>query len=273
MTCQRTMQQPLSSPPNHHLSPRRSGFRTDAPSGRSARRLPMFSELRGLSCQHTTACLSSHPRRQQQRPWATASAPFTPTTRAGPRQGCPACLSCSCRPPWAASRPWRSRCLSVVSAPGRRLTPWVYPTCLQTAPGYSHTSTSPRSLGWCPRPCLARPTWAARLSCVVPRTVTPGEGQASPRCAAKRSSTQYPWVSPSNTKSFSFSRVLVLLHLVHRKRTIRILDRHNKRERCYTSDITTWRGLKLSSLHRTDSLLRSNLLFRMKLMTTIYLSI
>lgn len=181
----------------HHVSVCRSGFRTDAPSGRSARRPPMCSGLRGLSCRRTTACLSSRPPRQQQRPWATASAPSTPTTPAGPRRGCPACLNCSYRRLWAASRPWRSPCLSVASAPGRRPTPWVYPTCRQTAPGSSHTSTSPLSPGWYPRPCRARPTWPARLSCVVPRTVTSGEGQASPRCAAKRSSTQYPWVSPS----------------------------------------------------------------------------
>lgn len=177
----------------------------------------MSSGLRGLSCQHTTACLSSRPQRQQQRPWATASAPSTPTTPAGPRQGCPACLNCSYRQPWAASRPWHSPCLSVASAPGRRPTPWVYPTCRQTAPGSSHTSTSPLSLGWYPRPCRAPPTWPARLSCVVPRTVTSGEGQASPRCAAKRSSTQYPWVSPSNEshrKELFFHSHRDLLHLV-----------------------------------------------------------
>lgn len=141
----------------HLISVCRSGFRTDAPSGRSARRPPMSSGLRGLCCRRTTACLSSRPPRQQQRPWATACAPSTPTTPAGPRQGCPACLNCSYRLLWAASRPWRSPCLSVASAPGRRPTPWVYPTC-QTAPGFSHTSTSPLSPGWYPRPCLARPT-------------------------------------------------------------------------------------------------------------------
>lgn len=151
----------------------------------------MSSERRGLCCPHTTACLSSPPRRLRRRPWATASAHSMPMTPAGPRRGCPACLSCSCRPRSAASRPWLSPCLSAASAPGPRQTPWVYPTCLQTVPGSSHTSTNPRSLGWFLRPCRARPTWPARLSCVVPRTVTPGEGQASPRCAAKRSSTQY----------------------------------------------------------------------------------
>lgn len=165
----------------------------------------MCSERRGLCCPHTTACLSSPPRRLRPRPWATASAPSTPMTPAGPRRGCPACLSCSCRRRSAASRPWPSPCLSAASAPGPRQTPWVYPTCLQTAPGSSRTSTNPRSPGWFPRRCRARPTWPARLSCVVPRTVTPGEGQASPRCAAKRWSTQYPWVSLRTFLSRVFS--------------------------------------------------------------------
>ncbi len=155
MACQYTGRLPLLT---RRVSVCRSGFRTDAPSGRSARRLPMSSGLRALSCRRTTACLSSRPPRQQRRPWATASAPSTPTTPAGPRQGCPACLNCSYRRLWAASRPWRSPCLSVASAPGRRPTPWVYPTCRQTAPGFSHTSTSPLSPGWYPRPCRARPT-------------------------------------------------------------------------------------------------------------------
>lgn len=143
----------------HLLSPlRRSGSRTDAPNGRSARRPPTSSARRGLCCPHTTACLSSRPRRLRPRPWATACAPSTPTTPAGPRRGCPACLSCSCRPRSAASRPWPSPCLSAASAPGPRRTPWVYPTCLQTAPGSSRTSTNPRSPGWFPRRCRARPT-------------------------------------------------------------------------------------------------------------------
>ena len=188
MTCQLLL--------TRHVSACRSGSRTGAPSGRSARRPPTCSGLRGLCCRRTTAFLSSRrPRRQRPR-WTTASAPSTPTTPAGPRQGCPACLSCSSRRPWAASRPWRSPCLSAASAPGSHTTPWVYPTCRPTAPGCSLTSTSPRSPGWYPRPCPARPTWPARLSCVAPRTVTSGEGQASRRCAAKRWSTQYPWVSP-----------------------------------------------------------------------------
>lgn len=145
-------------PLTHRTSACRSGSRTDAPSGRSARRPPTCSGPREPSCPHTTACLSSRPRRQRRRPWATASAPSTPTTPAGPRRGCPACHSCSSRPPWAASRPWLSPCLSVASAPGRHPTPWVYPTCRRTARGSSHTSTSPRSPGWFPRRCRARPT-------------------------------------------------------------------------------------------------------------------
>lgn len=138
--------------------PRRSGSRTDAPSGRSARRPPTCSVLRGRSCRRTTACRSSRPLRRQQRPWATASAPFTPTTPAGPRQGCPACRSCSSRRRWAASRPWPSPCPSAAWVPGHRPTPWVYPTCRPTAPGCSRTCTSPRSLGWFPPPYPAPPT-------------------------------------------------------------------------------------------------------------------
>lgn len=139
-------------------SPCRSGSRTDAPNGRSARRPPTSSGLRGLSCRRTTACLSSRPPRQQRRPWGTAFAPSTPTTPAGPRRGCPACLSCSYRRLWDASRAWRSPCLSAASAPARHPTPWVYPTCRRTAPGYSRTSTSPLSPEWYPRPCPGRPT-------------------------------------------------------------------------------------------------------------------
>lgn len=180
----------------------------------------MSSGLREHSCQLTTACLSSRPRRQQRRPWATASALSTPTTPAGPRRRCPACLSCSYRRLWAASRPWRSPCLSAASAPGRRPTPWVYPTCRRTDPACSHTSTSPLSLGWYPHPCRVRLMWPARLSSVVPRTVTSGEGQASPRCGAKRWSTQYPWVSPSDESQrevlfFHSQRDLLHLVLIH----------------------------------------------------------
>lgn len=167
------------------VSVRRSGSRTDAPSGRSARRPPTCSERRGRCCPRTTACPSS-----RRRPWATASAPSTPTTPAGPRRGCPACLSCSCRPPWAASRPWRSPCPSAASARGRRPTPWVCQTCRPTGPGCSRTCTSPRFPGWSRRLSPAPPTWPARLSCVAPRTVTSGEGRASRRCVAKRWSTQ-----------------------------------------------------------------------------------
>lgn len=188
----------------------RSGFRTDAPSGRSARRPRTSSGPRGLSCRRTTACLSSRPRRRRRRPWATASAPSTPTTPAGPRRGWPACLSCSSRRLWAASRPWRSPCLSAASAPGRRPTPWVYPTCLRTAPACSRTFTSPLSPGWYPLPCRARPVWPARLNSVVPRTVTSGEGQASRRCGAKLWSTQYPWVS-NDEKLYPVISALVYL--------------------------------------------------------------
>ncbi|KAG7215506.1 hypothetical protein INR49_022479 [Caranx melampygus] len=51
-----------------------------------------------------------------------------------------------------------SPCPSAASAPGRRPTPWVYPTCRRTAPGCSHTCTSPRSPGWYPPPYPAPPT-------------------------------------------------------------------------------------------------------------------
>ncbi len=265
----------------HHISVCRSGFRTDAPSGRSARRPPMCSALRGLSCRRTTACLSSRPPRRQQPPWATASAPSTPTTPAGLRRGCPVCLSCRYRRLWAASRPWRSLCLSVASAPGRRPTPWVYPTCRPTAPGFSHTSTSPLSPGWYPRPCRARPTWPARLSCVAPRTVTSGEGQASPHCAAKRSSTQYPWVSPSNESREELFFPSDLLHLVLTHPSIQTAHRgkynqdtsNNKRQSCCTPDMfssqikkESWSyssGLLAVLTHRTGSVLSYNLWFRM----------
>lgn len=153
-----TCQCPRSRALSLSLCVRRSGFRTDAPSGRSARRPPMSSARRGLSCRRTTACPSSRPPRRQRRPWATACAPSTPTTPAGPRPGCPACLSCSYRRHWAANRPWRSPCPSAASAPGRRTTPWVCPTCRPTAPGCSPTCTSPRSPEWYPRPYPARPT-------------------------------------------------------------------------------------------------------------------
>lgn len=152
----------------------------------------MFSAPRGRCSQHR-ACHSSLPRP----PWRTACALSTPTTLAGPR-GCRGSPSCSCRPPWVASRAWRSLCHSAAWARARHQTPWVSPTaCHPTAPVCSPTST--RRLSPECRPLSPAPrTYRAPRSCVVPRTVTCGEGQASRHCGAKRWSTQCPWVSLSD---------------------------------------------------------------------------
>lgn len=173
------------------LSACRFGSRTDALSGRKGRRLPMFSAPRGRCSQHR-ACLSSLPRP----PWRTACAPSTPTTLAGPR-GCRGSPSCSSRRPWVASRACHNPCHSAVWVQAHQI-PWVSLTaCPPTAPVCSPTSTS-RISPEC-RPLSPAPrTYRAPRSCVLPRTVTCGEGQASRHCGAKRWSTQCPWVSLSD---------------------------------------------------------------------------
>lgn len=152
----------------------------------------MFSAPRGRCSQHR-ACHSSLPRP----PWRIACAPSTPTTLAGP-QGCRGSPSCSSRRPWVASRACHSPCHSAVWAPAHHQIPWVSPTAFPpTAPVCSPTSTS-RISPEC-RPLYPAPrTYRAPRSCVVPRTVTCGEGQASRHCGAKRWSTQCPWVSLSD---------------------------------------------------------------------------
>lgn len=152
----------------------------------------MFSAPRGRCSLHR-ACHSSLPRP----PWRTACAPSTPTTLAGPR-GCRASPSCSSHQPWVANRAWRSLCHSAAWAQARHQIPWGSPmACPPTAPVCSLTST--RRLSPECRPLSPAPrTYRALLSCVVPRTVTCGEGQASRHCGAKRWSTQCPWVSLSD---------------------------------------------------------------------------
>lgn len=168
------------------LSSCRFGFRTDALNGRKGRRPPMFSARRGRFSQHR-ACPSFLLRP----PWRTACAPSTPTTPAGPR-GCRGCPSFSSRRPSVVSRECHSRCHSAVLVQAHRQTPWVSPTASPpTAPVYSPISTS-RLSPEC-RPLSPAPrTYRAPRSCVVPRTVTCGEGQASRHCGAKRWSTQCP---------------------------------------------------------------------------------
>lgn len=146
----------------------------------------MCSAPRGRCSQHPV-CHSSLPRP----PWRTACALSTPTTHVGPRV-CRACRSSSSRPPWVVSPVWPSLCHSAVWVQARRQTQWVSPTaCLPTAPVFSPISTSRLSLEC--RPLSPGPrTYRVPRSCVVPRTVTCGEGQASRRCGAKRWSTQCP---------------------------------------------------------------------------------
>lgn len=175
----------------------RFGFRTDAPNGRRGRRQPTSSAHRAR-CSRPRACHSSPPRP----PWRTASARSTPTTRAGQR-GCRGSPSFSSRRPWAASPAWRSRCHSAVWVRAPRRTQWVCQTgCPPTVRGCSLTSTSRLSRG-CRPLCPVPRTYQAPRSCVAPRTVTCGEGQASRLWGAKRWSTQCPWVSLSDS-SFCF---------------------------------------------------------------------
>ena len=162
----------------------RSGSRTDAPSGRRGRRLPMSSAPRERCFPHT-ACSSSPPRQ----PWRTACVPSMPTIRVGPR-GCPGCPSCSSRHRLVASPACRSPCHSAASDPDPP-TQWAFPTaCPPTAPGCSPTSTR-RIFQEC-RPLFRDPTTGAPRSCVAPRTVICGEGQASRLFDARRWSTQFP---------------------------------------------------------------------------------
>lgn len=185
---------PAAGPVNSALSVSRparsrSGSRTGAPSGRSARRRPTCS-ARPAHCSPRQACLSS--RRLPPPlppPWATACALSTPTTPAGRRPPCRACHSCLCRRRWAGSRPWRSRCPSAAWQPGRRPTPWACPTVwrVPTARGCSRTSTSPPSPAWCPPPSPAPATSPVRPSSAAPRTAaTCGGARASPPSAARR---------------------------------------------------------------------------------------
>lgn len=174
----------------------RFGSRIDALNGRRERRPQTFSELRAPCCP-LTACLSSLLQRLQQQRWATASALSMPTIPAGPLPECPACLSCNFLPLWAGNRPWPNPCRSAAWELVRRPTPWAFPTCRPTAQGSSHTCISPHSRVWCRLPSPGLQMWPARPSFVAHQTVTSGEGQASPRCAAKRWSTQSPWVSPN----------------------------------------------------------------------------
>lgn len=145
----------------------------------------MFSAPRGR-CSQPQACHSSRPRP----PWRTACAPSTPTTLAGPR-GCRGSPSCSSRRPWVASLAC-SPCHNAAWVQDRHQTRWVSPTaCPPTAPVCSPTSTS-RISPECRHLSPAPRTYRAPRSCVVPRTVTCGEGQASRHCGAKRWSTQCP---------------------------------------------------------------------------------
>lgn len=164
----------------------RSGFKTDAPSGRSGRRPPTYS-ARLARCCRRRVCTSSQLRLR----WRIVCARFTPMTRAGPR-ACRACPSCSCRRHLAANPQWHSLCPSVVWALGPHRIPWACPTAYrQTAPACSPTSTSRLSPG-CRRLSPAPRTSRAHPSCVAPRTVTCGEGRASRHCGAKPWSTQCP---------------------------------------------------------------------------------
>lgn len=146
----------------------------------------MFSAPRGLSSPRR-ACLSSPPRPL----WRTACAPSTPTTLAGP-QGCRGCPSCSSLQLSVVSRACTSHCHSAVWVQARHRIPWVSPTaCPPMVPVCSPTSTS-RLSPECRPLSLAQRTYRAPRSCVAPRTVTCGEGQASRHCGAKRWSTQCP---------------------------------------------------------------------------------
>lgn len=168
--------------PCFFLLSNRFGFRTDAPSGRSARR-PLTSSEPPVPCSPLMAWLISSTQQQQpQPPWAIASVPFTPMTPAGRLPECRAFLNCNSPPPWAGSRPWLSPCPSAALELVPLPTPWA---CPPTAPGSSHTSTSPAFQGWCPAPCLAPLTWPVRPSFAAPRRVTCGEGRASHPCAAR----------------------------------------------------------------------------------------
>lgn len=152
----------------------------------------MFSAPRGPCSQHRVY-RSSPPRP----PWRTACAPFTLTTPAGLPE-CRGCPSCSSRRPSAVSRACHSRCHSAVSVQARHQTPWDSPTawpptvraCSPTST--NHISPECRPLSPAPR------TYLAPRSCVVPRTVTCGEGQASRHCGAKHWSIQCPWASLSD---------------------------------------------------------------------------
>lgn len=149
----------------------------------------MFFVPLGRCSQHR-ACHNSLPRP----PWRTACVPSTPTTLAGPR-GCRECPSFNSRRPLVASQACHNHCHSAVLVQAHHQIPWVSPTASPPmALVYSPTSTSHLSPEC--RPLSPGPrTYRAPRSCVVPRTVTCGEGQASRHCGAKRWSTQCPWVS------------------------------------------------------------------------------
>lgn len=170
----------------------RFGSRTDALSGRKGRRPPTFSAPRGPCFQPQV--YHSSPLRP---PWRTACAPFTPTTPAGLPE-CQGCPSFSSRRPLAVSRACHSRCHSAVSVRARHQTPWDSQTaCPPMVRACSPTSTNHISLEC--RPLSPAPrTYLAPRSCVVPRTVTCGEGQALRRCGAKHWSTQCLWASLSD---------------------------------------------------------------------------
>lgn len=171
----------------------RYGSRIDVQNGRSARRQPTFSGRRVLCCQHTV-CLTFRLRPR----WATVFALFMPTTRAGPRRGCPESHSCRYRLRWADSRRWHSPCPSAVSELAPHQTPWAFPAAYrQMVPVFNRICINPHFQGWCPLHSRVQRVWAAPLSCAARRTVTCGEGLVSLRCAVKHLSTPFPWVSPN----------------------------------------------------------------------------
>lgn len=171
---------------------RRFGSRTDAPSGRSARR-PRTCSARPARYFLLITVYRSFLQQQL----TTVYARFTQTTHVGLQPGCLVSLSFNFRRRSAVSPQWRSHCRSAAwEAQVRRcLVPWVCLTWRPTARPCSRiTYTSPRFRAWFPLHSRARQARVPQHKSATRhrQIVTCGAVRVLHPCAAKRSSTQSP---------------------------------------------------------------------------------